>query len=276
MAPVIFRPDSCHGCLARFWPLRLPVVCSVSTQDDQQADDQKISVQAQWIWAGEDQKNDFKDIDSAYCRIEVDCSQHECKQPKATADTPGFCPGPGKYGAPGYSFQEDPSVTYEVPWSDPSSAKSMAVLYDEKQLGKVGCSDGYAMAQPQVESKCVVAADGEKAWQFEGCCADFLWFIPATNYAVAAMAFVLMSYMFIAFHIICDDFFVPALNVMCETVGLSDDVSTAVHHDSHCVLASSTCSLRTFFFVSCCRLLVPRSWRPVHHPQSYLRLWLEC
>jgi hypothetical protein len=218
----------------------------MSTQDDKQAHDQKISAKAEWIWAGQSSE-DFKTIDSAYCRIEVNCSQHECKEPIATADDPGVCPGPGPHGAPGYSFQEDPSVTYEVPWSDPSLVKSMAVPYEEKQLGKVVCGQGYAMAQPQVESTCGLTGDGEKVWKFEGCCADFLWSIPATNYLVAAMAFVLMSYMFIAFHIICDDFFVPALNVMCETVGLSDDVSTAARIPrSHHVLASSVRSLRTF------------------------------
>lgn len=228
---LIYRVDSCHRYLACFSPLTSAIACSMSAQDDKQAHDQQISAQAEWIWAGEDSNEnafgDFTTVDSAYCRIEVDCSQHECKEPAATADTPGFCPGPGPHGAPGYTFQEDRSVTYEEPWSDPSSAKAMAVLYKEKQLGEVSCSEGYAMAQPQVESTCALTADGEKVWKFEGCCADFLWSIPSTNYFVAAMAFVLMSYMFIAFHIICDDFFVPALNVMCETVGLSDDVSTS-------------------------------------------------
>jgi sodium/potassium/calcium exchanger 4 len=36
-----------------------------------------------------------------------------------------------------------------------------------------------------------------------------------------------MLYMFIAFHIICDDFFVPSLNVLCEKCGLSDDIAGA-------------------------------------------------
>lgn len=37
----------------------------------------------------------------------------------------------------------------------------------------------------------------------------------------------MMSYMFVGFHIICDDFFVPALNVLCEKLGIPDDVAGA-------------------------------------------------
>ena len=36
-----------------------------------------------------------------------------------------------------------------------------------------------------------------------------------------------MTYMFIGFHILCDDFFVPALNVLCEKFGLPDDIAGA-------------------------------------------------
>lgn len=36
-----------------------------------------------------------------------------------------------------------------------------------------------------------------------------------------------MSYMFVGFHIICDDFFVPALNVLCDKLGIPDDVAGA-------------------------------------------------
>jgi hypothetical protein len=37
----------------------------------------------------------------------------------------------------------------------------------------------------------------------------------------------MMAYMFVGFHIICDDFFVPALNVLCEKLGIPDDVAGA-------------------------------------------------
>ena len=37
----------------------------------------------------------------------------------------------------------------------------------------------------------------------------------------------MMSYMFVGFHIICDDFFVPALNVLCDKAGIPDDVAGA-------------------------------------------------
>jgi hypothetical protein len=201
-----------------------------------QAAEQHISPTAEWIWAGTDgnfqpdgtagENSDFTTVDSAYCRVEVSCSKHGCKAPVSE----GGCVGPGPHGAPGYAFDKDPKVTYETPWTDPSDFG--AGLFEKKELGAVTCDAGYALRAAldnPLPTCCKDTKEGcskpdEAVWKFEGCCADFLWSIPATNYFVAFLAFILMSYMFIGFHIICDDFFVPALNVMCEKVGLSDDV----------------------------------------------------
>ena len=53
----------------------------------------------------------------------------------------------------------------------------------------------------------------------------WLAYLPDTG--TACLGFLLMSYMFIGFHIICDDFFVPALNVLCEKLGMPDDIAGA-------------------------------------------------
>eukprot|EP01043_Picozoa_sp_COSAG02_P015782 COSAG02_NODE_680_length_18551_cov_16.648060_15_plen_748_part_00 len=37
----------------------------------------------------------------------------------------------------------------------------------------------------------------------------------------------LMIYMFVGFHIVCDDFFVPALNVLCDKLNMPDDIAGA-------------------------------------------------
>ena len=155
--------------------------------DDQQAHDEKISETAEWIWAGS-VPEDFKVVDSAYCRVTVACHQHSCKAPI----TVGGCSGPGPNGAPGYAFREDKSVTYSKPWTPPDETASMAMLFEEEELGQVMCSDGYALARPVVKT---CDPNGARLWKFDGCCADFLWFIPATNYFIAFLAFVLMSYL---------------------------------------------------------------------------------
>ena len=49
-----------------------------------------------------------------------------------------------------------------------------------------------------------------------------------------AGAAILMTYMFIGFHILCDDFFVPALNVLCEKFGLPDDIAGATFMAAGC------------------------------------------
>lgn len=226
--------------------------CSI--QDDKLAFDEKISETAQWIWAASNESNgdnprktqaalDFKNIDSAYCRVQVNCSQHQCIEPKPI----GGCTGPGKHGAPGYHFEQDDN---SLP--APDGVEGVNHTFDEKGLGKVTCNaaEGYAPARDIEKIPCDPTPDGKKPgkWKFDGCCANFLWSIPSTNRLVAFMAFALMSYMFIAFHIICDDFFVPALNVMCETVGLSDDVSMAARilpSASSRTLEPITCDMMT-------------------------------
>ena len=52
-------------------------------------------------------------------------------------------------------------------------------------------------------------------------------FVSTENFFLGIGGACLMCYMFIAFHILCDDFFVPALNVLCEVCGIPDDVAGA-------------------------------------------------
>ena len=52
-------------------------------------------------------------------------------------------------------------------------------------------------------------------------------FFSSTNAIVFVVGFTMMNYMFVGFHIICDDFFVPALNVLCDKLGVPDDVAGA-------------------------------------------------
>ena len=54
-----------------------------------------------------------------------------------------------------------------------------------------------------------------------------------------AGAAILMTYMFIGFHILCDDFFVPALNVLCEKFGLPDDIAGATFMAAGCATIHS-------------------------------------
>jgi hypothetical protein len=48
-----------------------------------------------------------------------------------------------------------------------------------------------------------------------------------SNFFYTVLGICMMSYMFVGFHIICDDFFVPALNVLCDKLGIPDDVAGA-------------------------------------------------
>ena len=72
-----------------------------------------------------------------------------------------------------------------------------------------------------------------------------------------AGAAILMTYMFIGFHILCDDFFVPALNVLCEKFGLPDDIAGATF------MAAGCATIHSPAWLSLERLDLVPSWLPL-------------
>ena len=68
-------------------------------------------------------------------------------------------------------------------------------------------------------------AEGESA-EVEAKCIPGL-FRDSHNFFYGVGGAMLMIYMFVGFHIVCDDFFVPALNVLCEKLGIPDDIAGA-------------------------------------------------
>ena len=68
-------------------------------------------------------------------------------------------------------------------------------------------------------------AEGESAEEEAKCIPGL--FRDAHNFFYGVGGAMLMIYMFVGFHIVCDDFFVPALNVLCEKLGIPDDIAGA-------------------------------------------------
>jgi K+-dependent Na+/Ca+ exchanger-like protein len=200
--------------------------------DDDQAHHKHISPSAKWIWAGNGSgassgavEWSFTHVDSAYCRFQ---------STNATNEIISRSEGCAGLVDPAARDDKLTKAAYiiEHPGADKSTENSETGLMAPEDLGKVTCAPGYH-ARREVKATCAhyatEATDADKVpeFVFDGCCPDFLWFFESTNWGVGIMAFSLMSYVFIAFHIVCDDFFVPALNVMCETIGLSDDIAGA-------------------------------------------------
>ena len=186
-------------------------------KDNTQALRKHINPAAKWIWSGNDTK-DFVHVDSAYCRIELDCQKDSCNE---TIPTSQGCVGPGGSVTPGYTISH---------LSKEATQFSSTGLMRPEELGALSCAPGYAARRPIIALCPVWAAESDSnasGFEYDGCCPHFLWTFKSTNWGVGGMAFMLMTWVFVAFHIVCDDFFVPALNVMCETVGLSDDIAGA-------------------------------------------------
>ena len=105
---------------------------------------------------------------------------------------------------------------------------------------RVGCEDDYFQRQAQhlgyscdagakeeaKEQKHEVGCEKKEGGEEKPKCIVGL-FVSMDNFVKGVGGACLMCYMFIAFHILCDDFFVPALNVLCEVCGIPDDVAGA-------------------------------------------------
>jgi hypothetical protein len=103
----------------------------------------------------------------------------------------------------------DPEFSEQVRYTH-YQCESAFVNQSASQEEAVGCEHEVEEGESAEEPKCIVGlmASPENFFKGIGGC-------------------MLMVYMFVGFHIVCDDFFVPALNVLCDKLSMPDDIAGA-------------------------------------------------
>eukprot|EP01043_Picozoa_sp_COSAG02_P010100 COSAG02_NODE_349_length_24073_cov_102.816092_26_plen_736_part_00 len=87
----------------------------------------------------------------------------------------------------------------------------------QKQCSAV-CSDNSLAIRP---GDPVTAADAEQEQMVDCCCEG------AQGFGVMLFCGIAMFYMFVGLAIVCEEYFVPSLNVLCEKLKMSDDIAGA-------------------------------------------------
>jgi hypothetical protein len=160
-----------------------------------------------WIWPGEQGQN--IGLNSVYCRRHIRCNDSVSHEYRDQFNATGF------------------------PCSDFQDMESMMAGYHHQELEEeITCSmKGQARYELRKAHKGKEPTDAEilaKASEPEGeakCTPGY--FASTSNVLHASFGIFLKMYMFVGFHIVCDDFFVPALNVLCEKLSMPDDVAGA-------------------------------------------------
>ena len=148
---------------------------------------------AQWIGLGGVEfgsEQRAKSVNSVYCRRKIGCGDKEFKQ-QLEADTT------------------------ERGGLNCSDWVEIAEEFEAEQIKLAGCDN-------KEEAETSDDPDGEGAKCTPGLLENF----PA-NLIQGGGGMLLILYMFIGFHIVCDDFFVPSLNVLCEKLQMPDDIAGA-------------------------------------------------
>ena len=103
----------------------------------------------------------------------------------------------------------DPEFSEQVKYTG-YRCESAYVNQTAVQEGALGCEHEVEADEGEEEQKCVVGL-----------------MVSAENFFKGIGGCMLMIYMFVGFHIVCDDFFVPALNVLCDKLNMPDDIAGA-------------------------------------------------
>ena len=103
----------------------------------------------------------------------------------------------------------DPEFSDQVEYTG-YRCESAYVNQTALQHEALGCEQEVEADEGEQEAECVVGLTAS-----------------AENFFKGIGGCMLMIYMFVGFHIVCDDFFVPALNVLCDKLSMPDDVAGA-------------------------------------------------
>lgn len=163
-----------------------------------------------WIWPGD--KADDVRINSVYCRRHISCSEVSGEYRN-------------QFNASGFPCSD---------YVDMEGQMSMVHLHEVEE--EVTCSmkarARYQLRKSQRShagggepTDAEIIAKASEAEDSENCTPGY--FASTSNFLHASFGMFLMMYMFVGFHIVCDDFFVPALNVLCEKLSIPDDVAGA-------------------------------------------------